>query len=45
MCIFEEAWDQIIPINGMLKNHTMKTLISEHDQIIPINGMLKNYGL
>ena len=34
--------DQIIPINGMLKNLTSKKYIWYWDQIIPINGMLKN---
>ena len=34
--------DQIIPINGMLKNFGGKCAYSVPDQIIPINGMLKN---
>ena len=34
--------DQIIPINGMLKNDVCKVLKRPYDQIIPINGMLKN---
>ena len=37
--------DQIIPINGMLKNGESFNTSSLADQIIPINGMLKNsYG-
>ena len=34
--------DQIIPINGMLKNNTVPLDDMILDQIIPINGMLKN---
>ena len=34
--------DQIIPINGMLKNGIGDVIKSIGDQIIPINGMLKN---
>ena len=34
--------DQIIPINGMLKNHLLQWQYLPCDQIIPINGMLKN---
>ena len=34
--------DQIIPINGMLKNEFMEQYGESWDQIIPINGMLKN---
>ena len=34
--------DQIIPINGMLKNMDYKFMEHITDQIIPINGMLKN---
>ena len=34
--------DQIIPINGMLKNELVDTGWYGIDQIIPINGMLKN---
>ena len=34
--------DQIIPINGMLKNRSNTLFLNQHDQIIPINGMLKN---
>ena len=34
--------DQIIPINGMLKNITIHKAKWICDQIIPINGMLKN---
>ncbi len=34
--------DQIIPINGMLKNPIEWTDNADKDQIIPINGMLKN---
>ena len=37
-----KAWDQIIPINGMLKNCPPVSLYNCFDQIIPINGMLKN---
>ena len=35
--------DQIIPINGMLKNSVSASLRYSLDQIIPINGMLKNF--
>ena len=38
----EEAQDQIIPINGMLKNGSYSNRAMSSDQIIPINGMLKN---
>ena len=34
--------DQIIPINGMLKNVIGQYTWDFFDQIIPINGMLKN---
>ena len=34
--------DQIIPINGMLKNSLYVNCNPCSDQIIPINGMLKN---
>ena len=34
--------DQIIPINGMLKNLYTLGRSYTSDQIIPINGMLKN---
>ena len=34
--------DQIIPINGMLKNFNLDQYDNTYDQIIPINGMLKN---
>ena len=34
--------DQIIPINGMLKNSMIISFVKNIDQIIPINGMLKN---
>ena len=34
--------DQIIPINGMLKNGQVLKENGKPDQIIPINGMLKN---
>ena len=34
--------DQIIPINGMLKNPVQSLFSLRIDQIIPINGMLKN---
>ena len=34
--------DQIIPINGMLKNVRPSPTCTFTDQIIPINGMLKN---
>ena len=34
--------DQIIPINGMLKNRFLDFSSLKLDQIIPINGMLKN---
>ena len=36
--------DQIIPINGMLKNTSTNEQSDKSDQIIPINGMLKNFG-
>ena len=37
--------DQIIPINGMLKNAFLHASTQCSDQIIPINGMLKNTSL
>ena len=37
--------DQIIPINGMLKNAKPFIHGKKEDQIIPINGMLKNYQI
>ena len=36
------VFDQIIPINGMLKNFYFVYSAMIIDQIIPINGMLKN---
>ncbi len=41
-CAVGEVRDQIIPINGMLKNLLLSNVAISSDQIIPINGMLKN---
>ena len=40
--ILQAPLDQIIPINGMLKNTLVSSINLQFDQIIPINGMLKN---
>ncbi len=42
VAVTSDIADQIIPINGMLKNDRKDPDVFTHDQIIPINGMLKN---